>query len=131
MGRLGGPLGALAAEGSSWVWDHKEEIYSYLDSPKTLGELQDASLEPSVKGYHDHHIVEQSSARQDGFSEEQIDGRDNVVCVPTLKHYKITGWYARQSEDFGGMSHYLRDKSWDERARVGREALIREGVLKP
>jgi hypothetical protein len=37
------------------------------------------------------------------------------------------------NEDYGGLSPraYLQGKSWDERWRVGRGALIRFGVLKP
>lgn len=37
------------------------------------------------------------------------------------------------NERYGGLSprEYLSDKDWDERAKVGREALILFGVLKP
>jgi hypothetical protein len=55
------------------------------------------------------------------------------VRVPTLKHWEITGWYMTKNKDFGGVSprDYLRGKSWDEKVRVGRDALIRYKVLKP
>ena len=37
-----------------------------MDDPKTLEELQRDANSPK-KGYHIHHIVEQTPARQDGF----------------------------------------------------------------
>ena len=84
-------------------------------------------------GYQDHHIAEQAAARQDGYSDELIDGLENVVRIPTLRHQEINGWYGRKNEDFGGLSprEYLRGKSWEERVRVGQYALVRHGVLKP
>ena len=53
--------------------------------------------------------------------------------IPTLKHYEISGWYGTPNEEFGGLTprDYLRDKDADERRRVGIEALIQAGVLKP
>lgn len=61
------------------------------------------------------------------------DGPENKVRVPTLKHWVITGWYMTPNEDYDGLSPraYLRGRSWDEKVRVGREALIDFGVLKP
>jgi len=57
----------------------------------------------------------------------------NKVRIPTYKHHEITGWFAKGNKDFGGLSprEYLRGKSWDERFRVGIEAMIDKGVLKP
>jgi hypothetical protein len=62
-----------------------------------------------------------------------IDGPENLVRVPTQKHWQITGWYLTRNKLFGGLSPraYLRGKSWEERQRVGRMALIEFGVLKP
>jgi hypothetical protein len=67
------------------------------------------------------------------FSDDLIDGPDNLVRIPTLKHWQINGWYGRRSDEFGGLSprDYLRGKSWEERRRVGINALTRYGVLKP
>jgi hypothetical protein len=51
-----------------------------------------------------------------------------------LKHWEITGWDMRGHNDaYGGLSprEYLRGEDWDERRRVGLDALIRFGVLKP
>jgi hypothetical protein len=80
-----------------------------------------------------HHIVEQTPARADGFSEEQIESSDNKVLVPTLKHRDISGWYSTPYDNFGKLSprDYLRGKDWDTRRKVGIGALIDFGVLKP
>ena len=107
-------------------------IRAYLSPPKTLKELQQDALNPQV-GYDIHHIVEQTPARKEGFSDDVIDGPDNLVRISTLKHWQINGWYGRRSDEFGGLSprDYLRGKSWEERRRVGIDALTRYGVLKP
>jgi len=49
------------------------------------------------------------------------------------QHWEITGWYMIPNKDFGGVSprEYLKGKDWAERVRVGRDALIKVGVLKP
>jgi hypothetical protein len=87
------------------------------------------------KGYDVHHIVEQTPARDDKkIPDALIDGPDNLVSIPRLKHWEITGWFMRgENEDFGDLSprEYLRGKDWDERQRVGLGALTRFGVLKP
>jgi hypothetical protein len=107
-------------------------IEAYRDEPKTLEELQRGVSRPK-RGYDIHHIVEQTSAEQDGFPRSVIDGPDNLVRIPRLKHWEITGWHMTKNEDYNGISprNYLRGKSWDERARIGLDALIRYGVLKP
>lgn len=119
-------------EAAEWIHRSYPYIQSYLDAPRTLGELQDAALNPK-RGYDIHHIVEKTPAAQADFSNDLINGRDNLVRIPTLKHWEITGWYMTKNDDFGGVSprEYLGDKSWDERVRVGREALVIHGVLKP
>jgi hypothetical protein len=50
-----------------------------------------------------------------------------------MKHWQINAWYQIRDERFQGLSprDYLRGKDWDERRRVGLEALTRFGVLKP
>lgn len=62
-----------------------------------------------------------------------IDGPDNLVRIPTLKHWQINSWFGTKQDDYGGLSprEYLRGKDWDERMRVGHQALIRNEVLKP
>jgi hypothetical protein len=79
------------------------------------------------------HIVEQAPAAREGHAHEDIDGPDNLVRIPTLKHWEITGWYMRGNERYGGLSprEYLRGKGWDERRSIGLYALERFGVLSP
>jgi hypothetical protein len=107
-------------------------VEAYRDEPKTLEELQRAVSIPK-SGYDLHHIVEQTSAEQDGFPRSIIDAPDNIVRIPRLKHWEINGWYGRRNDEFGRASprEYLRGRDWAERVRVGRVALIRHGVLKP
>jgi hypothetical protein len=107
-------------------------IEAYLDPPKTWEELQRDALNPQP-GYDIHHPVEQTPARQDGFPESEIDGPNNRLRIPTLKHWEINGWYGTRNDEYGGLSprEYLRGKSWEERLRVAKEALIKFGVLKP
>jgi hypothetical protein len=77
--------------------------------------------------------VEQTSAARDGFSREMIDGKDNVVKVPTLKHREITAWYSQPNANYGGLSsrEYLSGRPWGERYDIGIEQLFQTGILKP
>jgi hypothetical protein len=77
--------------------------------------------------------VEKESAAKDGFSHEVINASDNLARIPAMKHREITAWYQTKSEQFAGQSprDYLRGRSWEVRRKVGLEALIRFGVLKP
>jgi hypothetical protein len=124
-------LGVVVRIGS-WIYEAYPYITAYLDPPKSLQDLQKAVSKPEA-GYDIHHIVEQTPAENEGYSQDVIDGRDNLVRVPTLKHWEITGWYARKDEEFGMKSprEYLRGKSWDEKMAMGKRALIEHGVLKP
>jgi hypothetical protein len=62
-----------------------------------------------------------------------INGPENVVRIPRYKHWEITSWYMTKNKDYGNVSprEYLRGKGWDERTRVGLDALTKYGVLKP
>ncbi|MGB6174900.1 MAG: hypothetical protein WBF43_00840 [Methylocella sp.] len=62
-----------------------------------------------------------------------IDGPDNLVSIPRLKHWEITGWFMSPSKEFDGLSprEYLKDKNWDVRWKVGLGALRRFKVLTP
>jgi hypothetical protein len=84
-------------------------------------------------GYDIYHIVEQTSAAQDGYPRHMIDAPENLVRIPRLKHREINGWYQTRNENYGLMTprEYLRGRSWDERVDIGLKALIRHGVLKP
>jgi hypothetical protein len=117
---------------SSWLYPALPYISSYLDAPKNLGELQEDAL-TSKLGYDRHHIVEQSSAEADNYPRSRIDAPDNLVRIPRMKHWDINRWYETKNRYYGDVSprEYLRGKDWEERRRVGLDALIRFGVLKP
>jgi hypothetical protein len=119
-------------EGVAWLDEFEESIRAYLDPPKTLKELHEAASTPK-KGYDIHHIVEKKSAEDDKFPDSMINGRENVVRIPRYKHWEITSWYMTKNKDYGNVSprEYLRGKGWDERMRVGLDALTKYGVLKP
>lgn len=115
-----------------WLREHRAEIESYRDPPKTLEELQRAALQPSAPGYQDHHIVEQTPARNRKEPDWKIDAPDNLVRIPTLKHREISGWYGRKNAEYPPWPRaYLREKGWEERREVGLKALLEHGVLKP
>lgn len=116
---------------TSWLYPALPTIWSYLDAPKSLEELQnDLSPKP---GYDVHHIVERSSAKEDGYPSKRIDGADNLVRVPRMKHWEINGWYQTPVRELGNLSprEYLVGKDWDERRQMGLKALRQFRVLKP
>lgn len=133
-GLAGEPVGdfILALQAVRWLSNYLPYVYSYLDPPKTLEELQQDASSPQV-GYNIHHVVEQTSAAQDGFPRSMIDAPENLVCVSTFVHWQINAWYSTPNENFGGLSprNYLRGRSWDERWQVGIIALRLFGVLAP
>ena len=120
-------------DAATWIHDSYPDIQSYFDPPKSLDELQRAVAADRTPGYENHHIAEQSAAKDDGFPRSLIDSRDNLVRIPTFKHREITEWFRAPNEDFGGQSprEYLRGRDWSERVRVGKKALVESGVLKP
>ena len=115
-----------------WLNDYHDVVQAARDEPKALDELRDG-VGLKRPGYDDHHIVEQTWAERFGFSRSEIDDPSNVVSIPRLKHYRITGWYASPNEDYEGLSprEYLRDKNWEVRRQVGLDALIKFEALKP
>jgi hypothetical protein len=123
----------VALQVGSWAAKHAwPYIKAYFDPPKTFEELHRDALKPE-KGYEIHHPVEQTQAVREGFPKSVWDGPANRVRIPTLKHWQITGWYMRKNPRYGGLSPqiYLQGKSCEEKMRVGREALVKFGVLKP
>ena len=88
-------------EGVSWLLEYEPSIEAYLDPPRTLEELQRAVATPK-KGYDIHHIVERTSAEQDGFPPSVIDGAENLVRIPRFKHWEISAWHSRPNKQFGG-----------------------------
>jgi hypothetical protein len=117
---------------AGWLEPAIDSIRTFSDPPKTLEELQQDVSTPAP-GYDVHHIVEQTSAERDGFPRSMIDAPENLVRIPRLKHWLITGWYMVRNPKYGGASPrtHLRGKDWAERLRIGRNALVEFGVLKP
>jgi hypothetical protein len=128
---LAGDIYSGAINAVSWLRDYHDVIQASRDAPKSLEELQQAVNEPKP-GYDIHHIVEQTPAERFGFTRSEIDHPENLVRIPRLQHYQINGWYGTASHEFDRLSPraYLEDKDWDERYRVGLQALKRFKVLK-
>jgi hypothetical protein len=117
---------------NSWLYEAFPYISAYLDEPRSLNELHEL-VSSAGKGYDIHHIVEQTPAERDGFPQHLINRDDNLVRIPTLKHWQINAWYQTRNREFGGLSprSYLRGKHWEERRKVGLDVLTRFGVLRP
>jgi hypothetical protein len=122
----------IAESVGHWLNEKHWEIKAHQDPPKTLDELHDAVSLPDKRGYDDHNIVEQTAARNQGVSQSQINGRDNVVRIPRYKHWEINSWYQTPNVNFDGMTPraYLQGKSWAEHRRVGLDAMRDVGVLR-
>lgn len=97
-------------------------------------ELQDRIGLDDRSGYHRHHIAEESAARDAGFPETLIQGRDNLVLVPVLKHIDISSYYTTKVEQPDGTRisprDFLQNKSFEERRQFGLNILRDKGVLK-
>lgn len=128
---LGGTLTVVEiAKRAAWLRTYSAEIESYRDPPRSLNELKQRATTPEP-GYDKHHIVERN---QEGhFTKETINGPENLVLVPRLKHQEINSWYQTKNPDFGGVSprDYLNGRNWDVQRAVGLDALKKFGVLKP
>ena len=71
-----------------WLRAYLPEIAPYNDPPKSLEELQQAASAPAP-GYDRHHLVERTQGAKEGYSLEEINGPDNVVLIPRIKHWDI------------------------------------------
>jgi hypothetical protein len=113
-----------------WLRDWHDVVLAARDGPKPLQELMDG-VGQTRPGYDVHHINEKKAALLDGYSLAQINDPSNLVSIPRLKHYQITGWYSAPSVEFKGKSprEFLRGKSWKMRREVGLRALRKFGVL--
>jgi hypothetical protein len=121
----------LALEATEWLFEFRPWIDAYQDPPKTLQELQSDLRQ--LDGYDIHHIVEQTPAEKDGYSDSLINSPENLVRIPTLTHWLIGAWFSSKNDNYDGLTprDYLRGKSWEERVRVGMDALTLFEVLKP
>lgn len=117
---------------TSWLRSHMPRIISYLDDPKTEQELQDAVSRPRA-GFDIHHRNERAAATVAGYPSSMISGRPNLMLVPTLRHWDVTGWYMTRNSEFGGLTprQFLSDKDWNTRQAVDNRALRLYGILKP
>jgi hypothetical protein len=131
--RSGSPVRAglwAAIEAATWA---KPYIRSYFDGPKSLEDLQRAVSDRKT-GYDVHHVVERASASKAGFPSSLIEASENLVRIPTLKHWEVNAWFEKARDSYGGLTprEYLRNPkiSWEERMQIGKSALIDTGVLK-
>ena len=135
----GGPVGLLlnAAQIASWVHDYGPYIQASLDAPQSLEDLESAAHGPARRGYDVHHIVEQASGRSGEIPTDLIDSDENLVSIPTSRHWELNSWYQTPDAAFpdgegNSMTprDYLQGKGYDERRRVGLIGLRAVGVLK-
>ena len=125
LGRFGGTLGKIAGA-AYWLYQYDAQITASLDPPKSLEELQRAVATPRV-GYEIHHIVEQTSAEQDGYQRSLIDGQENLVRIPDPEAPGDHGrGIRRRMIDSMVLAprEYLRGKTWEERTEVGLGVLV-------
>jgi hypothetical protein len=132
---IGGRIGLflLALEAAYWGYKAYPYIRSYFDPPKTLEELR----QNSKPGYDDHHVVEQWSTR-DRMPSDKVESAENIVPIPTLKHWEINGWLGEKNAEFKDAvgnkltpRQYMRGKTWEERYQFGLDVLRRFKVLEP
>jgi hypothetical protein len=95
-----------AIEATIWLADYLPKVWSYLDEPRTLQELQDAVR--TGLGYETHHIVEAQYKNRDPNSNSQrfgvrLESRENLVRVPYWKHVEISSWYSKPNKKYGGL----------------------------
>lgn len=123
-------------------------IKSAFDPPKPLEVLQTdkpprgfeteaalkAYLGPAPPGYEWYHIIEQSQVRPDLTSPEGqrqwIQHTDNMVLIPTLRHYVITGEMNSLERDTGlRFRDIVRAHSPQAQRQIGLGLLREKGVL--
>ena len=116
-----------------WSYEAYPYIRSYFDPPRTLEELR----QNNKPGYDDHHVVEQWS-KNDGMPPDNVEAAENIVTVPTLKHWEINGWLSKKNAEFKDIAgneltprQYVRGKTWEDRYQFGLDVLKRFKVLKP
>jgi hypothetical protein len=109
-------------------------IKSANDPAKTLEELQEPIGTKSQRGYEDHHIAEEAAARAAGDPESLIQGRDNRVRIPVLKHIEISRYYSTKVEQEDGTRLSPRDllkgADFETRREFGLGILRKYGVLR-
>lgn len=100
----------IAESAAHWLNEKYWEIRADQDPPKSLEELQDAVSREDRRGYDRHHIVEQSAGERQGFPDDKIDGRENLVLIPRYKHEQINSWYQTPNGDHDAAAIFARQK---------------------
>jgi hypothetical protein len=117
--------------------DYYPYIQAYNDPTKSLDEVEQAAQGPTCTGYDVHHIVEQASGRSGEIPTQLIASSENLVSIPTLRHWQLNSWYQTPNGNFldaNGNSmtprDYLKGQGYDERRQIGLMGLRVVGVLK-
>jgi hypothetical protein len=135
----GGPVGLAlnAAQVASWVYDYYPYIHADDDPPRSLDDLERAAQGPARAGYDLHHIVWQEAGRLNDVPADKINDPENLVSIPTLRHWRLNSWYQTKNPDFRNAHgneitprDYLIGKDDAERRRVGPIGLQAVEVLK-
>ena len=90
-------------EAGYWIYDHWSYIEAYQDEPRTLDELRAAAAERK-KGYDIHHIVERASGITGNIPVSWLEGPENLVRIPTLKHWELNSWFETRNRDYGWLT---------------------------
>jgi len=120
-----------------------EEDQANLDPPKSLEELQTLPTQNTL-GYDHHHIVEQNPdnlAKDTAeaalqllkFGVDAIDDPSNLVWIPRLRHWEITGYYNSKDDDDPQRRLHRRvvnELDFAGQREAGLAALREYGVLK-
>ena len=118
-----------------------DQIYTNLQPPKTLSELQ-AQPQDHLLGYEQHHIVEENPAnvakddcvaeRARKFGYDALEDASNIVYVPRLKHEQITAAYNSCYLDnpaYPRMRVVVSAMDFNGQREAGLQALCDVGVL--
>jgi hypothetical protein len=133
--RAASPLGRLMDlfEIGSWLYEEfAPHLEAYWDDPKSLEELRRNARFPA-KGYDIHHVNEYTASKKAGFSDELVDGPENLVRISRLMHWRITAYFQTPNRKFGGLTprqHVAKMKTWHERTKFGLDVLREFEVLK-
>lgn len=60
-----------------------------------------------------------------------MDGPENLVRIPTLKHWELNRWFEKPNQAYDGLTprEYVKGKDREARLEVGLEGLRAVGVL--
>ncbi len=100
-------------QAAEWIYDYAPYVQAYLDKPKTLAELQQATSEPK-RGYDVHHIVEKTPALDDGYLRALRSTLRRTWCAS--RHCSIGGSRAGLRNQTPPMDGFRRASICAERA---------------